>query len=239
MSSKTNMKSKKVNREKNILNGKDGQMVLLRDEISQILMIVEAAKVSSVGKVSKLAPGITATWQNNSRERWRSQILHIGTESDCSKVLNTIEKNIESRDTNVSESKKHGKHKLQSTITIEPKSVEPIQMNEDEKDENEQQLHILDEHENEQELKLSLPATTDISTSMLYFCLSVYQYLYLVSTISYGSKRSSEESFYSSNKQKKSKHGLTVSYLVYPSKEQECLALQAQVATHKQEWMRK
>ncbi|CAF4795712.1 unnamed protein product, partial [Rotaria sp. Silwood2] len=78
--------------------------------------------------------------------------------------MNTIEKNIESRDANVSESKKHRKHKLQSTITIEPKSAEPIQMNEDEEGGNEQQLHILDEDENEQKLKSSLPATTDIST---------------------------------------------------------------------------
>lgn len=78
MASKPNIKSKVVAREENISNEKDEQMVLIRDETSQILMIVEAAKVSLVNKVSKLTPEITVTWQNNARERWRGQILHIG-----------------------------------------------------------------------------------------------------------------------------------------------------------------
>ncbi|CAF1314621.1 unnamed protein product [Rotaria sordida] len=123
-------------------------MVLIRDEISQVLMIVEAAKVSSLNKVSKLTSGVTVTWQNNARKRWGGQILQIGNESECSKVMNTIEKNLESSDTDVAQSKKKEKHKLQSTITIEPTSPEHMQMDEEE-DENERQLHIVDEEEKE------------------------------------------------------------------------------------------
>ncbi|CAF3887793.1 unnamed protein product [Rotaria sordida] len=61
----------------------------------------------------------------------------------------------------------------------------------------------------------------------------------MMSTISCGGKRSSEENVGSPNKRKhkQSKHGLTVPYSVYSAKEQECLVLQAQVATFKQEWM--
>jgi hypothetical protein len=61
-----------------------------------------------------------------------------------------------------------------------------------------------------------------------------------VSTNSRGEKRTSEENITSPTRRKKqSKHGLTVPYSVYSAKEQECLALQAQVTTFEQEWMRK
>ncbi len=40
-------------------------------------------------------------------------------------------------------------------------------------------------------------------------------------------------------KVKRSKHGLTVPYSMYSTKEQECLALQVEVNKYKEEWMRK
>jgi hypothetical protein len=71
--SKANSKSKTVDRTKT-----NEQMLLIRDDASQLLMIVKSGKVSSINKVSKLTQGVTVTWQNQGRERWRGRILHIG-----------------------------------------------------------------------------------------------------------------------------------------------------------------
>ena len=70
---KTGGAREKENLEKNI-----EQMVLMRDEASQVIMVVDASKVSSVNKVSKLTPGVIIKWQGSSRERWRGPILAIG-----------------------------------------------------------------------------------------------------------------------------------------------------------------
>jgi hypothetical protein len=82
-------------------------------------------------------------------------------------------------------------------------------MDEEEEDESDRQLHIVDEEEKERELNSSLPATTDISTSMfLLLFFKASQYLYLVSTISHGEKRSSEENVDSPNKRKKNNQNM-------------------------------
>ncbi len=64
-----------------------------------------------------------------------------------------------------------------------------------------------------------------------------------MSTASHGQKRAYEENLDGSTepkiKIKRSKYGLTVPYAVFSAKEQECLALQAELAKLKQEWMRK
>ena len=78
MAPKYNAKSNKVDREKTMSKKANEQMLLIRDENSQLLMIVEADKVSSVNKGSKLTSGVMVTWQDNGRERWRGQILHTG-----------------------------------------------------------------------------------------------------------------------------------------------------------------
>lgn len=41
-------------------------MILMRDETSQVLMIVDSKKVTSINKTSKLKPGIIVVWQGKS-----------------------------------------------------------------------------------------------------------------------------------------------------------------------------
>ncbi|CAF3562336.1 unnamed protein product [Rotaria sp. Silwood1] len=201
------------------------QMVLVREETSDVLLIIEYNKVSSINKVSKLVPGITVTCQNSSRERWRGTILAMGTEADCLKVMSMIEKDLQSTNNDTAESKTKENQKLQSTISIESKSSENVQFSEDHEDDIElsSALHIIEEEEKDKDD--SLMETTDTSA---------------VSTNSNDNKRSAEEDTNISHKRKKySNYGLTVPYATNSAKEKECLYLQAQVNRYKQEWMRK
>ncbi len=79
MVSKTNTKNKSNGvREQEKSEENHEQMVLVRDEASQAMIIVDAKKVSTVNKASKLSPGVTVMWQHSARERWRGSVLAIG-----------------------------------------------------------------------------------------------------------------------------------------------------------------
>lgn len=79
MASKASVKNKSGEyREKENGQRINEQMVLMRDETSQVLMMVDVNKVSTLQKGSKLTPGATVTWQGKSRERWRGPVLAIG-----------------------------------------------------------------------------------------------------------------------------------------------------------------
>ena len=91
--------------------------------------------------------------------------------------MNTIEKNSESNGGDVAQSKPN-EHKLQSTITIEPKAPEHIQVEENESEEDQEQVHSVDE-ENEEEFNPIAPSTTDTSTSMIFHCSSKHPNVYI------------------------------------------------------------
>ncbi|CAF1510675.1 unnamed protein product, partial [Rotaria sordida] len=220
MTSKPNTKEKSsVAREKNISKENSEQMVLVREEISQVLMIIDSNKVSLINKTSKLIPGITVVWQGKSRERWRGPILAIGTEEHCLQVMDTIQKNLQDTNNDSVELKNKDKQNLQSTITIEPKTSEDKQSDEDGCEQS--ILHVVEAEENERDA--SLLTTTDNS---------------IISPSSISNKRPPEENDNISSKRKKnSHHGISVPYAVYSAKEKECLLLKAQVNQYEQEWM--
>ncbi len=73
------MSSKKsVARKTSILKEKNKQTVLRRDGTSQLLILGDVNKVSPVDTGSKLVPGVTVSWQDNTRQRWRGLILASG-----------------------------------------------------------------------------------------------------------------------------------------------------------------
>ena len=53
-------------------------MMLIRDDVSLSLMIVNAKEVLSINRVSKLRVGMTIIWQNDGKEQRKGQILAIG-----------------------------------------------------------------------------------------------------------------------------------------------------------------
>ncbi|CAF2790931.1 unnamed protein product [Rotaria sp. Silwood2] len=254
MSSKTATKEKTSNgREKKVSDEAIEEMVLMRDEASQALVIVSTRKVSSIKKVSKLVPGTIVTMQDASRERWRGPILDIGkfyyclndsimtnfflgTEAQCAKTMTTIEKNlgISGKDTSMSKSKGGGK--LQSTITVEGKDPEEVQSNHDEDDDS-GLLYIHDqeeEDENKQEEGEIDTQEKENNSSWLQATT-----ISSISKSSRGEKRPCDENINDSKKKKNSNKSLTVSYSMYSEKEQQCLVLQSQVTMYQQEWMRK
>jgi hypothetical protein len=104
----------------------------------------------------------------------------LGSEVECTKMMNTIEKNSKSGDTDMVQGKEKDQHKLQSTITIERKEPEDMAVDEEEEEnENQQSLHISDEEENEHALTSNQPSTTQNSTSMFCFCSSKYLIIHI------------------------------------------------------------
>jgi hypothetical protein len=54
------------------------QLVLIRDETSQLLMLASATKAIPVKKGDQLVLGNVVSWQDNNRQRWRGPILAVG-----------------------------------------------------------------------------------------------------------------------------------------------------------------
>jgi hypothetical protein len=59
----------------------DQQTLLIRDDATKVLMIVDIKKVSPAKKKGRISPGEMVAWQNNDRERWRGVVLAIGKSS--------------------------------------------------------------------------------------------------------------------------------------------------------------
>jgi hypothetical protein len=78
MASNSNGKSKTTDGAKNDSTSQGEQMLLIRDDTTQLLMVVESSKISSANKSSKLTPGVSVSWRNSQRERWRGKVVHVG-----------------------------------------------------------------------------------------------------------------------------------------------------------------
>ena len=76
--STTNRESAKESTKDNLAKSSNDQAVLIRDESTQILMIVGLEKVSTGQKKRQIVPGTVVSWQNSPRERWRGAVLFVG-----------------------------------------------------------------------------------------------------------------------------------------------------------------
>jgi hypothetical protein len=56
----------------------DEKALLIRDDLTKVLMIVDIKKVLSGKKNGRITPGDIVVWQNNARDRWRGEVLAIG-----------------------------------------------------------------------------------------------------------------------------------------------------------------
>ncbi|UJR29617.1 hypothetical protein I4U23_017165 [Adineta vaga] len=221
-------------RKKNIEKENEEQMVLIRDETSEVLMLVDSSKALPVKKGTQLAPGIVVSWQDNNRQRWRGPVLTFGTESHCSKIMSTIKRNSIINDPEDTIPKENEGPKPKSTIVIESRDTEQVLVNEEESNElseiystdNENDKSSQDEMNDEEEIDEDTKAknspliqTTDNPSSNRL-------------------KRRSQENSTSSTKKKKfSTSSLTVPYATYSKLEQKCLRLEAQLARYEQEYM--
>ncbi|CAF3993860.1 unnamed protein product [Rotaria magnacalcarata] len=217
---------------------KSEQMILMRDEASQSLVIVSADDVLSSNKASKLSAGIKIVCESGSDEPVFGPILAIGTQLECSKAMSTIKKTL--GNTTDDTTKTVESQPLQSTITIESHPVQstitvesqPAQstitveqniskenhVNEDESsDTNISTLYIVDEEETEENISsVSIAASTN----------------------SRGEKRSHDENSTNlDNRKKHSRGSLSVPYSTFSEKAKECLSLQAQITYFQEEWM--
>ncbi|CAF2076923.1 unnamed protein product [Rotaria magnacalcarata] len=206
---------------------KSEQMILMRDEASQSLVIVSADDVLSSNKASKLSAGIKIVCESGSDEPVFGPILAIGTQSECSKAMSTIKKTL--GNTTDDTTKTVESQPLQSTITVESQQAQSTitveqniskenHVNEDESsDINVSALYIVEEEETEENVSsVSVAASTD----------------------SRGEKRSHEENAtILDNRKKHSRGSLSVPYSTFSEKAKECLSLQAQVTYFQEEWM--
>ena len=86
----------------------DQKALLIRDDLTKVLMIVDIKKVLSGKKNGRITPGDIVVWQNNARDRWRGEVLAIGeslsldgrwgdidpfsgSEEHCLRTMETIE----------------------------------------------------------------------------------------------------------------------------------------------------
>ncbi|CAF4333353.1 unnamed protein product [Rotaria sp. Silwood2] len=210
-------------------------MVLVRDETSQIMSIVDYKHVSLVNKSAKIEVGTAITWQNSSKERFRGVVLalgsykcnpiewiiriFLGTESECSSAMFIIENNITNQ---TIEANKSQRIPLQSSITIEENIDEQNSIDKKLDGVSGQSLDTDDEEE--QERDTSSFTTNDES---------------LVKSNSSG-KRTLAQIDLNSNvnqKIKKPRGGVSVPFSVYSSKEKECLLLQERINVYEQIWM--
>ncbi|CAF1369641.1 unnamed protein product [Rotaria magnacalcarata] len=206
---------------------KSEQMILMRDEASQSLVIVSADDVLSSNKASRLSAGIKIVCESGSDEPVFGPILAIGTQSECSKAMSTIKKTL--GNTTDDTTKTVESQPLQSTITVESQQAQSTitveqniskenHVNEDESsDINVSALYIVEEEETEENVSsVSVAASTD----------------------SRGEKRSHEENAtILDNRKKHSRGSLSVPYSTFSEKAKECLSLQAQVTYFQEEWM--
>ena len=66
------------------------QVLLIRDDATKVLMIIDIKKVLSAKKKGRITPGDMVAWQNNGRERWRGVVLAIGESSSFNKKRQDI-----------------------------------------------------------------------------------------------------------------------------------------------------
>ncbi|CAM4838130.1 unnamed protein product [Rotaria magnacalcarata] len=197
---------------------KSEQMVLICDEASQTLMIVNAEEVLSLNKISKVDTGMQITWYDDSDEQIIGPILAI----ECTKAMATIKKTLGITKENITKPNTEEQQPLHSTITIEDNNIPHSQLHDDEsRDSHSSAVHIMEDEETQE--NSSLVPTSDNSNTQ---------------KSSRGEKRRSEElSTNANNRKKLSNASLSVSYPIFSAKEQECLALQGELDYYKQEWM--
>ncbi|CAF4418789.1 unnamed protein product [Rotaria socialis] len=217
---------------------KSEQMILMRDEASQSLVIVSADDVLSSNKASKLSAGIKIVCESGSDEPVFGPILAIGTQLECSKAMSTIEKTLGNTTDDTTKTVESQplqatitieSHPVQSTITVESQPAQSTitveqniskenHVNEDESsDTNISTLYIVDEEETEENISsVSIAASTN----------------------SRGEKRSHDENSTNlDNRKKHSRGSLSVPYSTFSEKAKECLSLQAQITYFQEEWM--
>ncbi|CAF1213472.1 unnamed protein product [Rotaria sordida] len=194
-------------------------MVLVRDETSQIMSIVDYKNVSLVNKSAKLEVGTAITWQNSSKERFRGVVLAVGTESECLSAVFIIENNITDQ---TIEANKSQRIPLQSSITIEENIDE--QKSIDKKLDGVSGQSLDTDDEEGQERDTSSFTTNDES---------------LVKSNSSGKRPLAQIDLNSNVNQKikKPRGVVSVPFSVYSSKEKECLLLQERINVYEQTWM--
>ena len=56
----------------------DQKALLIRDDVTKVLMIVDIKKVLSGKKNGRITAGEIVVWQNSARDRWRGEVIAIG-----------------------------------------------------------------------------------------------------------------------------------------------------------------